>query len=652
MRLRLVVIIIMFCSTLIPTLSLSRGALADQEKILIESKPVIISGTIYDHLYLVYVDSQGKQTVIRGGPRYTLAKPLSIGDIEVEINLPLADSEDARGTDTPAERGSREVNLGDRVAKDVWDLMLQHAQMIAQAHVTYTLPPNARNSNTTILSVMNAAGISVADNLPLNRQAGDFPGLGRNLGVVVRLQGTPRNDVMNGDTTDDVFTTGGGTDTVSGGAGYDRYILSTTYDSTTNTSSHDGRLIVIDSDKRGALVGIGGSIEGHAYGVYTSGQLDYYVLITEATQASFVTRYALRMDGADLLVWVMRQVAGGSWQPDFTRPADFVVNSWTQGQFGIFLFDCRSSNPNNPSGSRTCYEFIEGTSAGETFVFDDEAQVLRADGFQATVGAADTATMGGGNDVAQMGPGNDTADGGPGKDFLVGDAGDDVMRGGDGDDTMNQNAGNNTLIAAEASDIDEMYGDAGNDVLSAYGGFKYLYGGAGDDTLIIKTATFTPPSGLPNPNRLEGSDGSNTFEVDRARATLTFEGYEFQQYKVTKATLEQGYDVVIENVNPGDPGPILNGSLQINGRKIINASAEREYTLSYSPLTRQLSITLRSAPVASDGATLTAASGVIVVQGFYDGALGIANVPNAPPAPWLQPVAALGESVYLPMVVR
>lgn len=71
-------------------------------RIYIEAKEV--GGfTEYGHLYLVFKSDSGTERVIRGGPSSGLVG----GFIELEINEPLEESEDARGNDTPAERGLR-----------------------------------------------------------------------------------------------------------------------------------------------------------------------------------------------------------------------------------------------------------------------------------------------------------------------------------------------------------------------------------------------------------------------------------------------------------------------------------------------------------------------------------------------------------------
>ena len=76
-------------------------------RIFIESRPVAVFWW-WDHTYIVYQDDNGRETVIRGGPS---GSPPSFGDIILEINVPIEDSDDARGEDTPEDRGQVELDL-------------------------------------------------------------------------------------------------------------------------------------------------------------------------------------------------------------------------------------------------------------------------------------------------------------------------------------------------------------------------------------------------------------------------------------------------------------------------------------------------------------------------------------------------------------
>ncbi len=143
--------------------------------IFIESRPVIFDK---EHLYLVFRDSDGSETVIRGGPSND--NPLAFGNIVVEVDIPINQSEDTRQEDektlTPADRNSRQIDIGDRDARAVWDIMKQHATNIGNANLDYNAGALAQNSNSTIVSVLNSVGLDFNDNLPINKNSNDFPG--------------------------------------------------------------------------------------------------------------------------------------------------------------------------------------------------------------------------------------------------------------------------------------------------------------------------------------------------------------------------------------------------------------------------------------------------------------------------------------------
>ena len=69
-------------------------------KIFIESRNTVFG---FNHVYVVYRDSKGKETVIRGGPENE--NFFNWGCIELEINVPIEQSSDKRGEKTPKNRG-------------------------------------------------------------------------------------------------------------------------------------------------------------------------------------------------------------------------------------------------------------------------------------------------------------------------------------------------------------------------------------------------------------------------------------------------------------------------------------------------------------------------------------------------------------------
>src|SRR6476660_7553621 len=108
--------------------------------IAIESKTVEEFGvrSPYEHLYLVkrITDSAGNvidERVIRGGFSD------NGDDLVTRSNIPLALSEDARGAETLVDRHHRVLDLGVRDPEAVWSLMVQHAQNINTADLSYSI---------------------------------------------------------------------------------------------------------------------------------------------------------------------------------------------------------------------------------------------------------------------------------------------------------------------------------------------------------------------------------------------------------------------------------------------------------------------------------------------------------------------------------
>ncbi|WP_165392183.1 calcium-binding protein [Pseudomonas tructae] len=140
-------------------------------KIFIESKSV--AGTNFKHSYLVYQDDAGNETVIRGGPQSD--NPFDFGEIDVKIDQPLESSRDARGNDSPAERGQVELDLSGRNAAEVWQTLKTVAGQIQGSTTDYDM--FGTNCNAVTRTLLDAAGIPPT--LPNN--GGNYPGWDLNL---------------------------------------------------------------------------------------------------------------------------------------------------------------------------------------------------------------------------------------------------------------------------------------------------------------------------------------------------------------------------------------------------------------------------------------------------------------------------------------
>ncbi|MBC7136385.1 calcium-binding protein [Oceanibaculum nanhaiense] len=187
-------------------------------KIVIECLPVseapvaLPPGADPQHLYLVFIDDDGNEQVIRGdGPT---------GIIETQAGIPLSESKDARGTATPEERNQADVELMGRDPGEVWATMVEHAKAIAAAEVPYRFYENAQNSNSVVSSSLNSVGIDIDLNMPAgkNNDQGHFTGIENKIDAV-----TPPAVNWTFQMTDDIrlLRAGAGNDTITGTEGND-----------------------------------------------------------------------------------------------------------------------------------------------------------------------------------------------------------------------------------------------------------------------------------------------------------------------------------------------------------------------------------------------------------------------------------------------
>lgn len=189
------------------------------------SFPVSGSG----HLLLIYTDDAGNESVIHGGPTHPLDKYLSYGAIQMQIDVPIGLSADRRvdgagNPVTPASRGNREIDLGDRKAQDVWTLLKEQASNIQGQYLPYS--PTGDNSNAVVGNLLHLVGVDIDNTIP--DPAGvmliDFSGKDRPFTFDYAIKGTDSNDTIVGGAGAETFTGGKGDDTLTGGDGDDTAI--------------------------------------------------------------------------------------------------------------------------------------------------------------------------------------------------------------------------------------------------------------------------------------------------------------------------------------------------------------------------------------------------------------------------------------------
>lgn len=187
-------------------------------EIRIEGQPVFVFGdTGRDHLYLVLVDEDGSETVLRGYP----SGAFGTGTVIFEHSVPMADSLDYRPLEDRALTGSRVLDLDGRAPDDVWAVMAEHARWLEDASIGYT--PFLSNSNSAIASLMHVVGLDIESTLPDQPGRTDsYIGTGSILDSVgFRLTGTDAADLLFGGRMGDSHAAGAGDDTIGGQGGPD-----------------------------------------------------------------------------------------------------------------------------------------------------------------------------------------------------------------------------------------------------------------------------------------------------------------------------------------------------------------------------------------------------------------------------------------------
>lgn len=120
------------------------------------------------------------------------------------------------------------------------------------------------------------------------------------------------------------------------------------------------------------------------------------------------------------------------------------------------------------------HDYISGGAGNDTLYGNEGRDTIEGDN------GHDLIFGGGGADLLIGGAGNDTIHGGRGHDTIRGGSGNDVLYGNAGDDEIHTGTGNSTV-----------YGGVGDDTIYVYtkdGGHHLLTGGAGSDTFIFRDA--------------------------------------------------------------------------------------------------------------------------------------------------------------------
>jgi Ca2+-binding RTX toxin-like protein len=496
----------------------------------IEGKPVAGSSNealgVALHAYIVYVDNDGNEFVLRGGPGGP-ANLSSFGSISIQ-NGPLSDSKDARGDLTPDDRGQTLLPLGDeRSADDVYFVMNQLLTQIADARIAYypysTLTYSAQNSNSTIGNLLQLVGLSFNDVdpqpsgwTPLGYVGGgtifDFARTIQGSNGIDYLYGAAGNDTLNGNAGRDRLYGGGGGDTLNGGDGNDLLYGGSGNDKLIGGNGND--ILNGYDDSVLSLSTSADTMDGQAgadwyymsladtardTGTDKLNDLFYYSNYFKFSDADgYYTSYyrwgasdiptVAQPEASPLRAQLTNSVTDGDAVTLTTQDAvraGFLVTSMTEtgaltvarvhdvGSGEIGDFDWADGNLHLDVG-REALSTV-GTSGNDELEGTRGADILIG-------GAGDDEIEGKtGDDELSGEDGNDEIEGGKGNDKLYGDRGDDKLDGGDGNDSLWGGTGNDRLAGDKGNDM--LSGNLGDDTLRGGDGLDRLLGGLGIDNM-------------------------------------------------------------------------------------------------------------------------------------------------------------------------
>lgn len=535
-------------------------------KISIESHPIPFDALGLDHLYLVY-DPDGvadaNDRIIRGGPDSI------IDDITLEIDLNIEVSTDARGSDTPEDRGSLEIT--DEQAGDAWSIMMQVARQIEAANISYN---GSHNSNSVVTTLLHSIGFNVEAYIPSNTIWDDLPGAETVLGFARNITGTGNGNFISGWAQNDTIDGGAGNDTLKGASGDDSLVGGNGTDELDGGTGSDIYIMRFGETGIDEITDSDGTGEVRINGLGLTGTAAY----NDGSSSWTMGHYTLTRTGtadADL-----------TFTSGFAGDPSFVIKNFTSGDLGITLATPEESpaNPAAPSGGpgELAGEFTPGPTTYVGTSGDDGIEFW----YPVTVsgGAGNDEIYMRGNGRAEGDAGDDTIYGG---DYALGGDGNDVLEGatyqggGNGDDYLHGGGragvsggdGNDTISAGGFNAATSIFGDAGNDeiglntldyAVSIYGGLgadsivitgsnAHVEGGDGDD--FIGTIT-----GTDDDNYLNGGDGNDTISVDADwSANTLIGGAGFDTY-ISYGNIDVSVEPEGSQVNADQTSTITGGS--------------------------------------------------------------------------------------------
>ncbi|WP_298917128.1 calcium-binding protein [uncultured Nostoc sp.] len=307
------------------------------------------------------------------------------------------------------------------------------------------------------------------------------------------LQGGYNADTINGKGGNDTITGYGGKDILTGGSGNDEFVIM--------------EFVLTDSDTK-RITDFGGIGKG-----------------IDPTPGVIAEVDTLKFQGDGLTAQNMLLTKNGSnLEIGFENIYDI-----NEGVFypRVILQNFALENLDNLSKSTGATVDLGNIEFDEQSKITDSFDVFNADSTQSSIFNLNTVTFlndidnnvngfdnsddvingQGGDDIINSLSGNDILRGGAGNDILRGGVGNDTLNGGYGNDTLEGGAGNNTLDGGTADDYLNASGSTGNNLLFGGDGNDTLNGGYGNDTLNDRLGNDILNGGVGNDTLNDGNDG-------------------------------------------------------------------------------------------------------------------------------------------------
>lgn len=341
-------------------------------------------------LYLVYRDDSGVEYVIRGGKQS--------GQLVMYTGGLLQDSVDARGGDTPADRGSKLVKLSGGIdEEDAWAIMNKFAETIEDQGLLYSnFLPGRFNANAAITTLLRFIGVdpdplvaSVSSNF-----ARTFFKTSKNIAFDFELRGTLYDDVMVGRGGDQILHGLEGRDRMKGGSGSDTLYGDAGPDILFGGTGND---YLDGGDDWDELWGEGGNDHlsaGSGLDVLRGGR------------------------GSDTLI------AGEGFDKLYGDAGNDLLEAEADGHA----------------------DRLRGGAGDDTLKGDEDDELRGENGRDLLIAGDLGCTLEGGR-------GADTLRGGAGNDQLIGEEGHDLLRGGEGFDVLYGGKGRDTLFGGKGVDV-------------------------------------------------------------------------------------------------------------------------------------------------------------------------------------------------------